>query len=151
MANTHRYLYGDQDIVYLTPTTTAIEIGDFVAIDSDLLIPVSAIADAGDAAANREAAADKFAGIAMAASSATETDPIPVAQAGVWRLTQKAAAAIHQGDPIGIYASADACEDQTVVEDSTSPIATCVTTKGATGTDVEAKLLPSKLFGTPQG
>lgn len=149
MANTHRYLYGDQDIIYLTPSgSNAIEIGDFVVLQNDLLEPVSAVADAGDAAANREAGADVCVGIAMAASGSGETSPIPVATAGVFKLTQQTAAAIHQGDAVEIYADADGCSDQLIVEGSTSPVAVCVDTHTDATTTTACKLLPSKIFGT---
>ncbi len=147
MANKIRHLYGDdQPILVPVESATVIEIGDFVLLSSDYAIQASDLADAGDAAANREACADIFIGIAESASASGETEPVRVGTAGVWLLTQKSAAAIHVGDPVEIYASADHCEDQTVVEGATSPIGVCVE-ESAAGGDIKVKILPN-LFNT---
>ena len=145
MANKARHLYGDdQPILVPVESATVIEIGDFVLLSSNYGIQASDLADAGDAAANREACADIFLGIAESASAAGETEPVRVGTAGVWLLTQKAAAAIHVADPVEIYASADHCEDQTVVEGATSPIGYCVE-EDAVGGDIKVKILPNLL------
>jgi len=138
-----RYLYGENEPI-LIPVASAqvVEIGDSIAIVSNLAVPVSIVADAGDAAANREAGAVAFAGIADNASPAGDTKPVRVGTAGVYLLTQKAAAAIHVGDQVGIYASADACEAQTVVEDATSPIGVCVE-EDTVGGDIKVKIIPA--------
>lgn len=150
MANVERYRYGDPcKIPMPVESATVIEIGDNVAIVSDYLVPLSSIADAGDAAANREAGADAFVGVAASASKNGDTDDVLVITEGVVMMNQKTAAAIGIGDPVGPYASADACEDQTVVEDSTSPIAVCVKTHDNTTTETLVKLMPNKIFGTP--
>jgi len=114
-------------------------------------VAVSSIADAGDAAANREACADKCIGIAASASKAADTDPVLVMTGQcVVMLNQKVAAAIDQGDPVEIYASADHCEDQTIVEGATSQIAICVKTHTDATTETLCLMLPSVILGTPQ-
>ena len=139
MANVQRYLWAD-GVAWMTPASASIiEVGDFVALSSDELIPISEVADAGEAADNREAGADGCVGIAAEASAAGETRPIKVQYKGVFRLTQQTAAAIDMGDPVGIYADATSCSDQLVVEDSTSPIGYCVQNKDSTS-DVSIKV-----------
>lgn len=165
MSNTHRYRRGDQEIIEApVDDTTLVEIGDFMCrvasadsaddatLTDDNCCPVTYLVDAGDAAANREAGADQFLGIALTQSLDGQTDEILIATEGFFELTQKAAAAIDIGDGVEMYSSAVNCEDQTVVEGSTSPIAVCVEDKpGTTLTGVLCKLLPSKLLGTAQG
>jgi len=152
MANVYRARWGNKLFVPMpVASATVIEIGDNVAIVSDLLVPLSGIADAGDAAANREAGADAFVGIACSASKNGETDDVLVMMDGVVKLNQKVAAAIGIGDPVEPYASDAACEDQTVVEGATSPIAVCIKTHDNTTTETLCLLLPSKIFGTAQG
>ena len=151
MSNTNRVRWGEQGIIpFAVESATVIEIGDFVGISNNYLINIASLADAGDAAANREAGADIFVGIALSASASGETDDVLVQTAGVVMLNQKTAAAIHQGDPVEIYASADGCEDQTIVEGSTSAIAVCVKTHTDSTTETLCKLLPSKILGTAQ-
>lgn len=165
MSNVHRYRRGDQGLIEMpVDPETVVEIGDFICravaadtaddanVATNYCCPPTYLVDSGDAAANREAAADQFVGIAVSASLEDEEDDVLIATEGIFELTQKTAAAIHVGDPVEIYASATNCEDQTVVEGSTSPIAVCVKHKTSdTLTGVLCKLLPSKLLGTPQG
>ena len=152
MANTNRTRYGESLIIPMpVESATVIEIGDFVGISSNYLIQMSDLADAGDAAANRAACKVIFAGIAVSASANGETDDVLVQIDGVVMLNQKTAAAIDIGDPVEIYADADHCEDQTIVEGSTSQIAVCVKTHTNATTETLCLLLPSKVFGTPQG
>jgi len=160
MANVHRYRYGDEEVISVpVDDTTLVEIGDFmarvVAADSaddasltdDNCCPVSYLVDAGTDTQNRAAGQAQFLGIAISASLDGDTDDILIATKGFFELTQKAAAAIDVGDHLEIYASATNCEDQTVVEGATTPIATCVKDKtSATTTGVLCKLLPSLLL-----
>jgi len=109
------------------------------------IMPTS-LADAGDAAANREAAADLFVGIALDGSPAGSTQPIRVATAPTQvYLRQKTDEAIEVGDLVEIYADADSCEDDTIVEGSTSQIARCIKSKSTGSVWVACELLPSKL------
>lgn len=149
MSNTNRVRYGDQMIIPMhVESATVIEIGDMVCIDSNYLVPISDIADAGDAAANREAGADAMVGLALSTTIAGETDDVLVQTEAVVMLDQETAAAIHMGDPVEPFADADGCSDQLVVEGSTSPVAVCVKTHDNTITATLCKLLPSKIFGT---
>ena len=145
MSDIYRYMWEDGSFQGTPASASVIEVGDFVALSSDEVVPVSDLADAGDAAANRESGADNCVGIAMEASASGSTDRILIRKSGIFRLTQQTAAAIHQGDPVGIYADADGCSDQLVVEDSTSPIGYCVQTKTSTSdTSVYVALVLSK-------
>lgn len=160
MANVNRYRWGDQEILIMTVDDgIGVEIGDFMALaaaadnsaDGNITagnaIPVGNIADAGDAAANREAGADQFLGISLDAKVAADPDQkIRIATKGFFELTQQSAAAIDLGDQLEVYASADHCSDQEVVEGTTSPIAVCWETKSASGTGVLCKLMGSKLL-----
>jgi len=149
MANKNRYHHGHQNIVQMpVASATVIEIGDFIAISSGKAIPVGGIADAGDAAANREAAADAFIGIAQSASANGETDDVlvDISLEAVHELTLQTAAALSFGDYIEIYADTAGCHDQLVVAGSTSPVAFCVKEKAATGTAVLACLANQTLL-----
>jgi hypothetical protein len=144
MAQVQRLLSGSPTIAhYAVGSATVIEAGDFVAISSGNLIPVSDIADAGDAAANREAGADACIGIALAGSASGSTARVAVGlgvPGAIWRCVQETAAACNVGDNVGLFADADECKAQLVVEDDTSFIGKLVTEKGATGTDVDIVL-----------
>jgi hypothetical protein len=85
MANTMRWRYGETSPVMLpVDAATVIEIGDLVYLDTDDAKPASAIADQGTELANQQLFHDVFAGVAMQASPAGDTDPIRVATAGVF-------------------------------------------------------------------
>ena len=152
MANKNRYRFGQQTIVEVpVASATVIEKGDFICLVSGLAVPAGSVADAGDAAANREAVADAFLGIAQNASANGETKPIMVdiGLESVHALDLASAAALSFGDLIEIYADTNAATDQTTVAGSTSPVAVCVKEKGSTGTEFLAKLVPQKLLNTP--
>jgi hypothetical protein len=85
MANTMRWRYGETSPVILpVDSATVIEIGDMVYLDTDDAKPASAMADQGSESANQQFFHDAFAGVAMQASAAGETQPIRVATAGVF-------------------------------------------------------------------
>ncbi len=85
MSNIMRWRYGETWPVMLpVDSTTVIEIGDLVYLDTDDAKPASSQADQGTEAANQELFHDKFAGIAMQASRSGDTQPIRVATAGVF-------------------------------------------------------------------
>jgi len=85
VSNTMRWRYGDTEPVMLpVDSTTVIEIGDLVYLDTDDAKPASAQADQGTEAANQESFHDKFAGVAMQASPSGQTQPVRVATAGVF-------------------------------------------------------------------
>lgn len=161
MSNVNRYRYGDQNLISApVDKTTVVEIGDFMAraiagdhsgdstITTNYCCPVTYLTNGVTATEVRERCAQQFLGIAVSASKNGDEDPVLIATEGFFELTQKAAAAIHVGDGLEIYASATNCEDQTVVEGANSPVAVCVKHKaGAVLTGVLCKLLPSKLIG----
>lgn len=166
MSNVNRFSYGTLDIINVpVDSAKAVEIGDFAcrvsatdaSIDTDLTenyaTPADQLADAGDAAANRERAADQFLGVFLDAKVADTDEDVNlnIGTAGFFRLTQETAAAIHVGDGIEIHADADAPSKDEVVEGDTSKIAVCTEHKTSTTvTEVLCRLLPSKLLGQGQ-
>lgn len=152
MSDVERYRRGPQTLISVpVATATVIEKGDHIVLVSGYAKLPSSIADAGDAAANREAAADAFIGIAQEPSANGETKPIAVdiSLESIHELTLEAAAAVSVGDLIEIYATTLASSDDTCVAGATSPIAVCVEDK-ASSTSILAKLVPQKLINTPQ-
>jgi len=151
MSNVNRVRYGDQMIIPMpVESATTIEIGDNVCIDGDYLVPISSIADAGDAAACREAGADAWVGVALSASANGETDDVLVQTRGVMMFTQETAAEIHIGDGIEPYSDGGVCDAQTVVEGTTSPIAVCVKTHDDSTKETLGLLAPSKILNIRQ-
>lgn len=153
MANVERFRYGTQTLIPVpVESATVIEKGDHICMVSGYAVPAGSVADAGDAAANREAVADAYLGIANTASAAGETDDVMVdiSLEAIYELTQQSAAAVSVADLIEIYATTAAADDQLVVAGSTSPVAVVVREKGATGTGILCKLVPQKLLNTPQ-
>ena len=146
-----RYVSGPQNLIEVPVATgTIIDKGDFVCVISGYAVPSSDIADAGDAAANREAAGDAFAGIAQGASDTGETAPIMVdiSLESSHALDLEAAAAHSVGDLLEIYATTAACSRNTLVAGSTSAVAVVVKDQ-ASQTGHRAKLIPQKIFNTP--
>ncbi len=164
MSNKNYYRWGDQELIKVpVDDTTVVEIGDFICriiqadVDADATLtinygcPATYMVTGGNAAADREKAGDQLLGIAMSQSLNGQTDDLLVATAGVWELVQKTAAAIHIGDGVEVYSDGTNCEDQTIVEGTTSLIGYCVENKTSTTlTGVMVKLLPS-LLNTLQG
>lgn len=135
MSNVERVMNLFESALMKVDSGVVIEKGDFIAkalsgdvsADADLdnagyAIPVSKIADAGDAAANREAAADQLVGIAMQASEDGETDDILVAIGAKVKLTLESSETVEVGEGVEVYATADVCSDQEAVQGDTSPI-----------------------------
>lgn len=80
------YSHGDQKVVHAPVLAdTVIAVGDLLYLDTDNVKPASSQTDQLSEAANQDLFAGNFLGIAMRASAAGETAPIPVATAGVWR------------------------------------------------------------------
>ena len=148
MSNVNRQRWGmGAPIPMPVASATVIEIGDFVCLVSALLVPAASVADAGDAAANRKAVSNVFAGIAVSASRNGDTDDVLVVQEGIVMLNQKTAAAINVGTPVEIYADASAAESQTIVAGTANPIAVCVKTHDNTVTATICKLQENLIFG----
>jgi hypothetical protein len=152
MADKNRF-HNDGGVISMPVASgTVISKGDFICLSSGNAIPASSVADAGDAAANREAAADAFMGIALEASASGETDNIRVdiSLDHQFILDLQSAAAASIGDLLEIYATTLACAAQQVVAGTTSPVAVCIKDKSASGTEVLCKLVPQKALNTPQ-
>jgi hypothetical protein len=142
--NDERYRHGPKSIVSVpVESATVIYKGDFVCLDGGYAVPASGLSDAGDAAANRENAADNFLGIAETSSLAGETDPVQVDVSceAVFKLELQAAATVSFGTALEIYATASAPSAYQTVAGTTSKIATTVEAI-TSGTSVNCKLLP---------
>jgi hypothetical protein len=117
MANVMRWRYGDTNPVMLTvDSATVIEIGDLVYFDTDDVKPAASATYGASLAAAQETFHDKFAGVAMQASAAGETNPIRVATTGVFEFVQ-AAATVQVGARMGVddNALADTLLNQQVI------------------------------------
>jgi hypothetical protein len=87
MSDKMRWRYGDTNpVVAAVDAATVIEIGDLLYQDTDDAKPASSQADHGTKAANQEAFARKFLGVAMQRSRSGETAPLRVATTGVFEL-----------------------------------------------------------------
>ena len=151
MADQERYVSGPRTIVPMpVESATVIYKGDHVALDGGYCVPLNLLNDAGDAAANRENAADQIEGIAQTASAAGETDTVTVdiSVGDIHQFTLNAAESLSWGAALEPYSDGGACDAQTVVSGTTSQIAMTV---GAitSGTIVNGILLTPK-SRTPQ-
>jgi hypothetical protein len=85
MSDKMRWRYGDTNpVVAAVDSATVIEIGDLLLQDVDDARPASNQTAQGTEAANQEALAGKFLGVAMQRSRSGETAPIRVATTGVF-------------------------------------------------------------------
>ena len=150
MAQTERFVSDGKTIAVNVLSATVIEKGDFVALSAlnETVIPVSDIADAGDAAANREAASDALIGIARTGSAAGETEKVVVgiSMEDIYEFDLQAAAALSFGDLVEIYADTNGCSDQVMVAGSTSSVVVCVEDKAAAGTSFKGMLTAQALL-----
>lgn len=81
-----RWRYGDTNpVVAAVDSASEIEIGDLLYLDGDDAKPASAQADEGSEAANQEAFAAAFLGVAMQRSRVGDTAPVRVATTGVFQ------------------------------------------------------------------
>ena len=142
--NRERYSSGPQSIVSVPiESATVIAKGDFICLDGGYALPAGDLEDAGDAAANRENAADLFIGIALTGSAAGETEKLTVDTSceAVFRLELQAAATLSFGAALEIYATATAPSDYQAVAGTTSKVAVTVESI-TTGVDIKCKMLP---------
>ena len=87
MSDKMRWRYGDTNpVVANVATTTVIEIGDLLWQDTDNAKPAAMLPDRGSKAANQEAFAANFLGVAMTRSRQGEIAPVRVATTGVIEL-----------------------------------------------------------------
>lgn len=107
MSDVMRWRYGETNpVVAPVAAEVAIEIGDLVFLDTDQVLPASAIDDVGGEGPETLAAAqelfhDGFLGVAMQASSAGDAGNIRVATSGVFEFDCEAAT-FELGTRIGI-------------------------------------------------
>jgi len=142
--NRERYVSGPRNLVSCeVESATVINKGDLIAIDGNYALNVGGMNDAGDAAANREAAADHFWGIAETASADGETDKVTVdvSNGAIFQLELQAAATLSYGHALEIYSDGGACSNYQLVAGTTSHIAVAVE-KITSGTDIKCMLLP---------
>lgn len=106
MADSMRWRYGDtHPVVMAVDSSTVIEIGDLVHLNTDDALPASSIDDIGGAgpanlAAAQEQLHDAFLGVAMQRSRDGDTTPIRIATRGVFEL-DAASATFEVGDLVG--------------------------------------------------
>lgn len=154
MANQMRWRYGATNPVMLpVDSSTVIEIGDLMYLDTDDVKPASALSDAGDEAGNQEALHDGFAGIAMQASASGDTSDIRVATTGVFEF-DCAAATFEVGDFVGASenGAGNALENQIVKAASGAnlSIGRCAKRVASSGTKVYVDVVSTALKGGPQ-
>lgn len=127
--NQERFHHGPQSLISVpVESATVIYKGDFVCLDGGYAVPASGLDDAGDAAANRENAADNFLGIAQNSSLAGDTEDllVDVSNEAVFKLELQAAATVSFGTALEIYATATAPSAYQTVAGTTSKIAVAV-------------------------
>ena len=154
MANTMRWRYGETSPVMLpVDSATVIEIGDLLYLDTDDAKPASAAPDQGTELANQQVFHDIFAGVAMQASAAGDTQPIRVATSGVFEF-DCLSATLEVGDLIAPDedAGGTALLDQTVakVTATNAAIGRCAKRVNPAGTRVLVDIVSAVLRGGPQ-
>jgi hypothetical protein len=149
-----RWRYGETNPVMLAvDSSTVIEIGDLVYMDTDDARPAAAQADQGTETSNQQLFHDMFAGVAMQASPSGEAQPIRVATSGVFEFD--CLSATHE---VGDLMSADehsggtSLLNQTVVKVATAnaAIGRCAKRVNPAGTRVLVDIVSSVLRGGPQ-
>ncbi len=154
MANTMRWRYGDTCPVMLpVDSATVIEIGDMVYLDTDDAKPASAQTDQGSELANQQLFHDLFAGVAMQASRAGDTQPIRVATTGVFEF-DVLSTTLEVGDMLGSdeNVAGVALLNQTVakVTNANAAVGRCAKRLNPAGTRVLVDIVSSVLKGGTQ-
>lgn len=154
MSDTMRWRYGDTSPVVLpVDSTTVIEIGDLIYLETDDARPASAQADQLTEAANQELFHDKFAGVAMQRSPSGDTTPIRVATTGVFEF-DCLSATFEVGALVGVdeAASGTQLEDQVLAGVATPNLAVGRVVKrlNPAGTRVLVDIVSTVLYGGPQ-
>jgi hypothetical protein len=121
-----RWRYGETNPVTLpVDSTTEIEIGDLIKLDTDDAKPASSINDIGGAGPATHAAAkelfhDAFVGVAMQRSRDGDTAPIRIATSGVFEFDCDSDT-FELGERVGVEVDgSDALEDQKVMPETTA-------------------------------
>ena len=154
MASTMRWRYGDTSPVMMpVDSATVLEIGDLVFYDTDDAKPASAMPDQGTEGANQQLFHDVFAGVAMQASAAGDSDPIRVATAGVFEF-DCVSATLEVGDLMGgdENAGGTALLNQTVakVTNANAAVGRCAKRLNPAGTRVLVDIVSSVMRGGTQ-
>ena len=154
MANLLRWRYGETNPVMCpVDSSTVIEIGDLVYLDTDDAKPASAQADAGTEAGNQEAFHDNFLGVAMQQSRDGDTADIRVATSGVFEFVCPSGT-FELGDLLGVdeAASGTALEDQKVasVAGENLAVGRCAKRVATASTSVLVDIVSTVLHGGPQ-
>lgn len=162
MSDKMRWRYGDTNpVLAAVDSATVIEIGDLLYLDGDDAKPAGDQADASSEAANQEAFAGKFLGVAMQRSKAGETEPIRVATTGVFEYVCPSST-FELGDLIGPSENSGGTllEDQQVERLGAFPYGGTATAKLAIGrcakreavavTSVLVDIKSAVMFGQPE-
>jgi hypothetical protein len=149
-----RWRYGDTSPVMLAvDSATVIEIGDLLWLDVDDAKPASAQVDQGSESANQQLFHDVFAGVAMQASAAGETQPVRVATTGVFEF-DCLSAALEVGDLMSSDedGGGTALLNQTVVKvsNANAAIGRCAKRVNPAGTRVLVDIVSSVAKGGTQ-
>ena len=154
MANTMRWRYGDTcPVVLPVDSATVIEMGDLVFLDIDDAKPAAMQIDQGTELANQQLFHDIFAGVAMQASRAGDTQPIRVATTGVFEF-DIASTTLEVGDLIGSKENVAgvALLNQTVgkVTNANAAVGRCAKRLNPAGTRVLVDIVSSTVKGGTQ-
>lgn len=154
MSHQMRWRYGDTNPVMLpVDSSTVIEVGDLVYLDTDDAKPASSQADQGLLSTNQETFHDGFAGVAMQASAAGDTDSIRVATTGVFGF-DCSAGTFEVGDLVGVAenAAGTELENQAVVAVTVAnrALGRCCKRLNPAGTAVFVDIVSTVAKGGPQ-
>jgi hypothetical protein len=106
MTDKMRWRYGDTNpVVAAVDAATVIEIGDLLWQDTDDAKPAAGLSNHGTEAANQQALANAFLGVAMQRSRSGETAPVRVATTGVFEF-DCASGTFELGDLVGVDTNA---------------------------------------------
>ena len=148
MADVMRFRHADPKGVVRMPvdSSTVIEVGDLLWLDTDDVKPASDQADAGTETQNKTTFANNFAGVAMDSSASGDTADIAVATKGVFEF-DVASGTFNPFDLVSVEAdatTAGATSDQHVESTSTNSEAIGFVAKpySSATTSVEVELLP---------
>jgi len=154
MASTMRWRYGDTSPVMMpVDAATVIEIGDLLYYDVDDAKPASAMADQGTENSNQQLFHDGFAGVAMQASAAGDSDPVRVATVGVFEF-DCVSTTLELGDLMGgdENVAGTALLNQTVskVTNANAAIGRCAKRLNPAGTRVLVDIVSALMKGGAQ-
>lgn len=116
MTDKMRWRYGDTNpVIAAVDSTTVIEIGDLVYLDTNNAKPASSQPDQGLESDNQALFADNFLGVAMQRSRSGDADPIRVATTGVFEFDCPSTT-YELGDLVGVdeASSGTALENQQI-------------------------------------